>query len=149
MYIKLTNGNPETYTIDQLRSDNPSISFPKTISNEILSRFDVFPYTHESQPSIDEKSQKIEDGNFIQDEYGNWIKTWNILIKTQEEIESWILSKEMEVRNLRNMLLAETDYLALSDNTLTPEMSVYRQSLRDITKQSGFPENVIWPVKPV
>ena len=53
-----------------------------------------------------------------------------------------------EVRSERNSLLAETDYLALSDTTLSSEMSTYRQALRDITSQSGFPTNVTWPTKP-
>jgi hypothetical protein len=44
--------------------------------------------------------------------------------------------------------LSETDYLALSDNTLTPEMAAYRQELRDITTQINFPESIVWPIKP-
>jgi len=38
-----------------------------------------------------------------------------------------------ELRNKRNRLLAETDYLALSDATLTSDMETYRQALRDLT----------------
>ena len=38
------------------------------------------------------------------------------------------------LRIKRNALLIETDYLALSDNTMTEEMKVYRQKLRDITE---------------
>ena len=38
-----------------------------------------------------------------------------------------------DLRQKRNSLLTATDYLALSDNTLTTEMSTYRQALRDIT----------------
>ena len=52
------------------------------------------------------------------------------------------------VRSQRNNLLAETDWMALSDNTLTPEWAAYRQALRDITEQAGFPENVTWPTQP-
>ena len=37
------------------------------------------------------------------------------------------------LRQKRNSLLTATDYLALSDNTLTTEMSTYRQALRDLT----------------
>ena len=37
-----------------------------------------------------------------------------------------------EIRNLRNQKLKETDYLALSDNTMSEEMKTYRQSMRDI-----------------
>ena len=53
-----------------------------------------------------------------------------------------------EVRAKRNSLLAETDYLALTDTTLTSDMATYRQALRDITNQAGFPTDVTWPVKP-
>jgi len=38
------------------------------------------------------------------------------------------------LRNKRNALLIETDYLALSDNTMTEEVKTYRQKLRDITE---------------
>jgi hypothetical protein len=53
-----------------------------------------------------------------------------------------------EVRQERNSLIAETDYLALSDNTMTSDMQSYRQALRDIPSQAGFPTNVNWPTKP-
>tara|TARA_E500000318_G_scaffold46260_2_gene43650 strand:- start:3116 stop:3379 length:264 start_codon:yes stop_codon:yes gene_type:complete len=48
----------------------------------------------------------------------------------------------------RDSLLAETDYLALSDNTMSAAMIAYRQALRDITDQTGFPTSVTWPTKP-
>ena len=54
-----------------------------------------------------------------------------------------------EIRAKRNSLLAETDYLALSDTTtLSSDMAAYRQALRDVTGQSGFPTSVTWPTKP-
>ena len=55
------------------------------------------------------------------------------------------------LRAKRNSLLAQTDYLALSDNTLSSEMSAYRQSLRDITEGLSTVEQVnsiVFPVKP-
>jgi len=53
-------------------------------------------------------------------------------------------------RNKRNALLAETDYLALSDNTMSAEMTTYRQALRDITAHAKWPnlEDADWPTKP-
>ena len=53
-----------------------------------------------------------------------------------------------DVRNQRERLLSATDWMALSDNTMTPEWASYRQALRDITAQEGFPYSVIWPTKP-
>ena len=53
-------------------------------------------------------------------------------------------------RKTRDELIAETDYLALSDNTLTAEMTTYRQALRDITSHANWPNLVDadWPTKP-
>ena len=147
MHIKLANDVPTPYTIGQLRRDNPNTSFPKHIPNRILETYNVFPYTQQ-QPTFDEKTQKLEDGGFIQSEDGNWSKTWNIAEKTPEELAEWIESKKQQVRSQRDTLIAQTDYLALSDNTLSPEISAYRQALRDITTQEGFPESVSWPTKP-
>jgi hypothetical protein len=53
-----------------------------------------------------------------------------------------------QVRTERDQLLAKTDWMALSDNTLTPDWATYRQALRDVTAQEGFPYSVIWPTKP-
>ena len=55
------------------------------------------------------------------------------------------------VRSKRNALIKETDYLALSDNTLSAEMTTYRQALRDITDGVTTVEQcnaITWPTKP-
>jgi hypothetical protein len=52
------------------------------------------------------------------------------------------------LRTRRNQLLAETDYLALADVTLTDEMRAYRQALRDLPANTADPANVVWPTKP-
>jgi len=56
-----------------------------------------------------------------------------------------------EVRRKRDALIKATDYLALSDNTLTAEMTTYRQALRDITNGVTTVEqcnSITWPTKP-
>ena len=52
------------------------------------------------------------------------------------------------IRRERNRLLAETDYLALADVTLTDEMRAYRQALRDLPSNTTDPANPPWPTKP-
>ena len=52
------------------------------------------------------------------------------------------------LREERNRRLAETDYLALSDATLSEEMRTYRQALRDLPDNTSDPANPTWPVKP-
>ena len=56
-----------------------------------------------------------------------------------------------DLRAKRNRLLAETDYLALSDSTLTSDMRTYRQALRDLPAGKDTVakcENATWPTKP-
>jgi len=56
-----------------------------------------------------------------------------------------------ELRNKRNRLLAETDYLALSDATLTSDMETYRQALRDLPSGKDTVDkcrNATFPTKP-
>ena len=53
------------------------------------------------------------------------------------------------VRSNRNQLLAATDWTQLSDSTVDKSVwATYRQELRDIPLQSGFPLDVTWPAKP-
>ena len=55
------------------------------------------------------------------------------------------------LRARRNALLAATDYLALSDNTLSANMTTYRQALRDLTNGLTTVSQinaVVWPTKP-
>jgi len=55
------------------------------------------------------------------------------------------------LRAKRNKLLADTDYLALSDNTMSEAMTTYRQNLRDITDGLTTVEDVeavVFPIKP-
>jgi hypothetical protein len=49
-------------------------------------------------------------------------------------------------RSIRDNLLKQSDYLVLPDSSKdTPEVRAYRQALRDVTQQDGFPENIVWP----
>jgi len=71
-------------------------------------------------------------------------------IAEREAYASDVLPVEQmkELRLRRNQLLAETDYLALADSTLTDEMRDYRQALRDLPANTVDPANPVWPVKP-
>ena len=71
-------------------------------------------------------------------------------IEAQFPIVEFDMAME-DLRSKRNKLLADTDYLALSDNTMSAEMITYRQSLRDITEgltTVADVEAVTFPTKP-
>ena len=74
---------------------------------------------------------------------------------TGAEAEAWKAERRpsnerllQDLREERNRRLAETDYLALSDVTLSTEMAEYRQALRDLPANTSDPANPTWPVKP-
>jgi len=82
----------------------------------------------------------------------DWLSP-DITQPTEAEIQAEIARLEAEqpwkeLRQQRNRLIAETDYLALSDSTLTTEMAAYRQALRDLPANTTDPTNPVWPVKP-
>ena len=71
--------------------------------------------------------------------------------REQQWNESAFDRKMTSLREKRNNLLAETDYLALSDQTMSTEMTTYRQALRDITNgltTVADVEAVVFPEKP-
>lgn len=58
--------------------------------------------------------------------------------------------KAAEVRKERNILLAATDWTQAVDipQTVKDKWAPYRQALRDVPQQEGFPENITWPQEP-
>jgi len=84
----------------------------------------------ETRPSIDHKCQDDGDGT------GTWVLDTDYIGE--------------EVRTDRNKLLLECDYTVLSDSQVDDQAAwvTYRQSLRDITDQVGFPETIDWPDRP-
>ena len=53
-----------------------------------------------------------------------------------------------ELRAERDRKLAETDWWAVADRTMTAEQTAYRQALRDITNSYTSLDDVVWPTKP-
>lgn len=94
-----------------------------------------------------EDKPKFQEGVEVLDkvltEYDDHIKqTWSVRKLDAEEVASYIRQK-------RQALLLQTDMYALSDRKMSDEMTAYREALRNITDQEGFPFNVEWPIKPI
>jgi len=54
-----------------------------------------------------------------------------------------------EARTMRNALLTESDWTQVADAPVGSQAwATYRQALRDVPDQAGFPENIVWPVAP-
>jgi len=152
MHVKITNGNVDTYpySVGQLRRDNPNTSFPKQIPSEMLESYGVYTVVYTDMPSIDERTQKTEQEASPTLVNGSWTVGWTTTDKTAEEVQEYDDNTAASNRADRDGRLAATDYLALSDNTLSTEMATYRQALRDITSHANWPNlnDDDWPTKP-
>lgn len=71
------------------------------------------------------------------------------IVKVPEPDDSMVAEA---IRNKRDNLIGETDYYLMPDYPSNPqnleELKVYRQALRDVPKQEGFPRDVRWPDVP-
>lgn len=94
---------------------------------------DTLPFLPEfTESDIQQTDQKIE----------------NFMFEGTPEHTAW---KAKQVRTVRNEKLSETDKYALPDypnEELREKYKIYRQALRDLTKQDGFPNNVVFPEVP-
>jgi len=71
------------------------------------------------------------------------------VMPTREEFDAMAaVIRGEDVRAERNRLLRESDWAALPDAPAGEEWLAYRQALRDVPQQSGFPDSVDWPEPP-
>jgi hypothetical protein len=76
-------------------------------------------------------------------------RSYPVVDKTAEEIQAETLSKAEEVRTERNQKLTDSDWTQLADAPVDKTAwATYRQALRSIPIQSGFPFSVVWPDVP-
>jgi hypothetical protein len=143
LLVKTSNGVVEQYpyTISDLYHDNPHTSFPKTVSKDALANYSVYEVTPTTRPEYNHLVQSVVCNSEPHVESGEWVIGYTVENKTQDLAET-------NVRNYRSNLLSKTDWMATTDNTMTTAMAEYRQALRDITSQEGFPYDVTWPTKP-
>jgi hypothetical protein len=84
----------------------------------------------------------------------------NIPLTSSEEVElelkesAWAADTDAraaeEVRTKRNVMLAESDWTQAKDipDSISTPWAAYRQALRDVPQQAGFPASIAWPEKP-
>jgi hypothetical protein len=143
MFVKTKDGQLERYpyTVGDLRRDNPRTSFPKNVPTDMLADYGVYPVVRAAVPQFDSLVQSLVAHAAPTEDAGQWVLGYDVVQKPEAMAGD-------NIRRERNRLLSETDWMALSDNTMTPEWSAYRQALRDITAQETFPQSVVWPNEP-
>ena len=143
-----TNVIEYPYSIEKLRRDNPETSFPAVMSEEELAEWGVFAIEEQDPPAFSEQTESIQlQPPALVD--GVWVREWLVIKASLEEIESRTIEQAAIIRKQRNGVLTATDYSQLVDypgsDIQKQILTQFRQALRDIPQQTGFPWNVIWP----
>lgn len=150
MFAKIVAGTVVEYPYGgaELRRDFPNTSFPVPMTDAEYAAYDVLPVSPRNPPVFDhvhENCVRVDPTKVD----GEWVETWSVEAATPSEVEQRTTEKAAEVRSTRNRLLAECDWTMLPDApTDHTAWAAYRQQLRDVTGQAGFPLNVIWPEQP-
>ena len=133
MFIKLTNGIPETYTIGQLRRDNPQTSFPKDIPADMLAAYDVYPVKRVPAPSYNELTQLIRVVDPVQID-GEWTQQWETLgLPVGQQIENLKAARA-------NAYTEEADPLFFKAQRGEIELAEWEAKVTEIRDRYPYPE---------
>jgi hypothetical protein len=163
-YRNRTTG--EVKTQGEWRAANSNMSLPRVWKQATLDALDLDAVLRSPAATTTQYQNSIRDG-VVQDANGNWVENYvarDMFADTTDEDGVTTTKAEHEAayqatldarvaernRTKRDRLITATDYFALSDVTMTDEMTTYRQALRDITTHENWP-NLLdddWPTKP-
>lgn len=148
MYLKVSGSTiTYPYSVQNLKNENPNISFPTIISDSLLESFNIYQvemknsgYDNDDTKDVTEVTPTLSGSIYMQ--------TYTISAADTETINKRREIKWSEVRSGRDSLLSESDWTQFNDSpisgsTLT-DWQTYRQSLRDISNQSD-PYDITWP----
>lgn len=135
------------YTVTDLRKDNPGTSFPANPSDASLAEWGMQKVAQVQRPEENYAKNVYEVAP--QKINGVWTQVWAVVAATDDEIAERTQRQADQVRAERNQKLKDCDWTQLADSTADKAAwAIYRQALRDITTQPGFPWTVTWPVEP-
>jgi len=148
----------------EIRKLNPNVSLPKVWNKNVYEALGIDPVfeTPQPEPSAAYKSW-VRDGA-EQDANDNWAQKWverdmfsdttddGVTITKAEHEAAYQArldtDKAKSVRSERDQKLKDTDWMGMSDVTMSADWATYRQALRDVPAQSGFPNTITWPDAP-
>jgi hypothetical protein len=151
MHALIENGAVKAYpySLAQLKKACRNVSFPRNASDEALQQFGMFRVFFTAQPELTNTQVLEEDQPIFSSEDQRWTQVWRVRDMTAEEVQQRDDNKASEIRNERDEKLVESDWTQLEDAPVSKiAWATYRQALRDVPEQTGFPWEVTWPTKP-
>jgi len=131
----------------EFRALFPNTSLPQQLTEALINSLggEVVFEGQQAQPTRYQTA--FADG--VEQVAGKWYTKYSVADMDEEAIAALDAKQAESVREDRNKRLAETDWTQLTDAPADTEAwATYRNNLRNVTEQSGFPWEVTWPNKP-
>jgi hypothetical protein len=157
----------EVKTQGEVRRMHSNTSLPKVWDANVCASLGIDPVLAAPKPETTGYTHAVRNGA-TQDANGNWVQAWSVVDMFADTTEDGVTTTKAEheaayqadldakaaesVRTQRDAELAKSDWRVIKSTETGVEMSAewadYRQALRDITDQSGFPNEIEWPTEP-
>lgn len=150
MLIRLKNGIPTGHPVDDynFRTLHPGVSFPRYLSPDDVEPLGFGLYEFSQVPEAPKYKKVVEEAPVKKDN-GIWYQQWNVVDMDDEEKSQADQQKADRVRAERSFRLGASDWTQLGDSPVDgSKWLAYRQALRDVPSQAGFPWDIIWPDEP-
>jgi hypothetical protein len=152
MLIRLNAQNqPVDYPItpENFRQLHPNVSFPSILTAGDVEPFGFGLFTLIEPPNPVHHYKKVVEVTPARNNAGVWEQRWEIQEMTLEEKVNADIVSAQQTRAERDSRLLFSDWTQLFDSPVNhSKWAEYRQALRDIPQQPGFPTNVTWPDLP-
>ena len=149
----------------EVRKMHLNVSLPRIWGENACESLGIDPVLASPKPNPSGDYKVVVRNGVEQDANGNWVWAWTendmfqeytddegTVVTVQAQIDAKVAADnaalEATERATRDDLLKATDHYGLSDVTMTEAMATYRQALRDVPQQAGFPSTITWPTKP-
>lgn len=152
-YVQARGGVFErhVYDVEPTQWDENNYCYARRLDPERAAMLGVHKLKIVTPPYFDPATQKrVERDAVLID--GVWTQVYAVEQLTDEEAAEKRAEKAAQVRAERDRYLAATDWWVSKSaeigEAVPADRHIYRQALRDISKQPGFPWSVTWPEKP-
>lgn len=137
----------QVMTESEFRAAHPNTSFPQQLTVDLLNGFDADVVLNGPTPTASRYQTVVRDG--VEEVGGKWFTKFSVTDMDSEAKAVVDAKQAVSVRDDRNKRLADSDWTQVADAPVDQAAwATYRQELRDITGQTGFPWEVNWPSKP-
>ena len=154
----------ELKTQGEIRKLNPNVSLPKVWNSNVYETLGIDPVFETPKPDTTGDYKVVVRNGAEQDANNNWVQAWVERDMFSDTTEDGVTTTKAEheaayqarldteaaerVRSERNQKLKDTDWMGMSDVTMSADWTTYRQALRDVPSQAGFPNTITWPTEP-